>query len=191
VCQTRAQSATTTEDGLDLPRAEHDHGRMTFDVHDGPRVDERSETPTVGIRVVTPFRGMLGTRDRLLAELVSWLDGRGIEPDGPFFLRLHVIDMAGDMDIEVGALGVDDPGDDRVRPGSQPSGDYAVLAYRGSSMQANRMLLAWPEGIGREFDADPESAAWAGRFEIYRTDPRTERRKTTWLVELAFRLRTE
>jgi effector-binding domain-containing protein len=164
---------------------------MTFEVHDGPRVDDRSETPTVGIRVVTPFRGMLGTRDRLLAELVSWLGERGIEPDGPFFLRLHVIDMTGDMDIEVGALGVDDPGDDRVRRGTQPAGDYAVLAYRGSSMQANRMLLAWPAGIGREFDADPESASWAGRFEIYRTDPRTERRKTTWLVELAFRLRPE
>lgn len=161
---------------------------MPLEIIDGPRIERRAQTPTLGIRVVTPFRGMLAKRDALLAELAQWFAAHGVEPDGPFFLRLHVIDMAGDMDIEVGALAIGHPGDDRVRQGSAPAGDYAVLAYRGSSMQANRMLLNWPETVDRHFAADPESASWDGRFEIIRTDPRAERRKTAWTVELAFLL---
>ncbi|MFS0911045.1 hypothetical protein AB3M89_04585 [Microbacterium sp. 179-I 3D2 NHS] len=113
---------------------------MAFEKFDGPRVERREATPTLGIRIVTPFRGMLATRD------------------------------------------------DRVRPGEMPPGEYAVLAYRGSSLQANRMLLAWPETIGRRFDAEPDTGVWGGRFEILRTDPRHERRKTAWTIELAFLL---
>lgn len=164
---------------------------MTFDVIDGPSVEYRSEVPTVGIRLVTPFRGMLGVRDQLLAEMALWLDDQGVSTPGPFFLRLHRVDMSADMEIEVGVLGVEHLGDDRVRPGVQPAGDYAFLAYRGSSMQANRMLLGWAEDAGRNFDADAESGQWGGRFEILRTDPRIERRKTAWTVELAFLLRDE
>lgn len=161
---------------------------MVFEVGDGPRIERREAVPTVGIRLVTPFRGMLGTRDRLLEELFAWLGDREVEPAGPFYLRLHVVDMAADMEIEVGVFGVDHPGDERVAPGEQPAGDYALLAYRGSSLQANRMLLGWVEGSERRFDADAATGAWAGRFEILRTDPRIERRKTSWTTELAFLL---
>ncbi|MFS0894764.1 hypothetical protein [Microbacterium sp. 179-I 3D3 NHS] len=161
---------------------------MAFEKIDGPRVERREATATLGIRIVTPFRGMLATRDALLAELFAWLSAEGVETDGPFFLRLLTIDMAGDMEIEVGAIGVVHAGDDRVRPGEMPPGEYAVLAYRGSSLQANRMLLAWPETIGRRFDAEPDTGVWGGRFEILRTDPRHERRKTAWTIELAFLL---
>ena len=37
------------------------------------RVEERPERPYVGIRVVTPFRGMLGVYDDLLKELSAWV----------------------------------------------------------------------------------------------------------------------
>lgn len=161
---------------------------MTLDVSDGPRIEHRDAVPTLGIRLVTPFRGMLATRDRLLGELFSWLEDRDLQAEGPFFLRLHVVDMAADMDIEVGVMGLTADGDDRVRPGSVPNGDYALLAYRGSSLQANRMLQAWVGETEHRFDTDPSSGAWAGRFEILRTDPRLERLKTAWTVELAFLL---
>ncbi len=47
----------------------------------------------------------------------------GITPAGRRFLRYHVIDMAGEMDIEVGApVATPLPGDDRVRPGLLPAG---------------------------------------------------------------------
>jgi len=164
---------------------------MAFDVSDGPRIEHRDEIPTVGIRLVTPFRGMLGVRDRLLDELFSWLEDHDLQVDGPFFLGLHQVDMAADMDIEVGVMGVAVHGDDRVRPGTAPAGDYALLAYRGSSLQANRMLLGWVDASERRFDADPSTGVWAGRFEILRTDPRVERRKTAWTTELAFLLAGE
>ena len=75
-----------------------------MEVIDGPRLEHRDARPTLGIRRRTPFRGMLAERDRLLAELIAWLDGNGVRPDGPFFLRLHTVDMAGEMDIEVGVF---------------------------------------------------------------------------------------
>lgn len=161
---------------------------MTFVISDGPRIEPRDEAPAVGIRLVTPFRGMLRVRDELLAELAAWLAERDLHTPGPFFLRLHRVDMAADMEIEVGIFGVDHAGDERVRSSTQPSGDYALLAYRGSSLQANRMLLGWVDESDRQFDADPTTGAWTGRFEILRTDPRLERRKTAWTTELAFLL---
>ncbi|MCM3781081.1 GyrI-like domain-containing protein [Microbacterium hydrocarbonoxydans] len=165
---------------------------MAFEIHDGPRIETRPERQTLGIRIVTPFRGMLAVRDSLIAELSAWLAARRIEVGGPFFLRLHTVDMAGDMEIEVGVLDasvVSD--DDRVRTGSAPAGDYAIIAYRGSSMQANKTLLAWAPEQGRRFDTDPASGRWGGRFEILRADPRKEPRKTAWTVELAFLVKPE
>ena len=162
---------------------------MAFELVDDPRIEARAERPSLGIRIVTPFRGMLAVRDALIAEMSSWLHTHRIDAGGPFFLRLHHVDMAGDMEIEVGVLDTVAPGDARVRAGSAPAGDYAVLAYRGSSMQANRMLLNWAPAQGREFSTEPRSGEWDGRFEILRTDPRTERRKTAWTTELAFLLR--
>ena len=158
---------------------------------DGPRSEWRARTPTLGIRVVTPFRGMLAERDRLLSELSAWLADGAIETDGPFFLRLHVVDMAGEMDIEVGVAGVDHPGDERVRSGVMPAGTYALLAYRRSSLEANRTLQAWAQERELSFavQTEPDGDHWTGRFEILRTDPRREPRKTRWVTELAFLLR--
>jgi len=39
-----------------------------------PRVEHRQERPYVGIRVVTPFRGMLKVRDELLREVRAWIE---------------------------------------------------------------------------------------------------------------------
>jgi len=78
----------------------------------GPMIETRLAEHYVGIRTITPFRGMLGVRDKLMAELFGWLDQQKLEM-GDAFLRLHVIDMKGPMDIEVGAT-VSEPiaGDD-------------------------------------------------------------------------------
>jgi hypothetical protein len=50
-----------------------------------------------------------------MTELYEWLEERGVDP-GTAFFRLHVVDMAGRMDVEVGVTtptALD--GDDRVR----------------------------------------------------------------------------
>jgi hypothetical protein len=130
---------------------------------------------------------MLAERDRMLAELIEWVDALGVEPDGSFYMRLHTIDMAGDMDVEVGvfATGV---GDDRVTADAAPGGTYAVLRYINHSLRAHRLLFEWAEAQPIAFDMEEADAGarWAGRFEIYVTDPRTEPRKTRWQTELAF-----
>jgi hypothetical protein len=51
-----------------------------------PRVEQRPERVYVGIRLVTPFRGMLKVRDELLRE-ARRVDRRGGR--GPDRLRLH------------------------------------------------------------------------------------------------------
>ena len=68
-----------------------------------PHIVDRPRVATIGIRLVTPFRGMLAVRDGLMQEIRSWSDTHRVDL-GPLFMRLHVVDMAGDMDIEVGAV---------------------------------------------------------------------------------------
>ena len=159
-----------------------------LDIVAGPRLEARREVATLGIRETVPFRTMLSNRDRLLAELVAWLDFHGVEPAGPFFLRLHVIDMSGPMQIEVG-VAANGEGDNRVRPGILPAGEYATLAYRSKSMAANKALHAWIQQQGLTLDTapHPEGEAFACRCETYLTDPRAEPRKKEWVVELAFK----
>jgi effector-binding domain-containing protein len=157
-----------------------------------PRVVQRPELNYLGIRLVTPFRGMLGVRDQLLSELDAWLKANGIEDAGSFFLRLHVIDMNGPMDMEVGVMtaGRQEDGDDRVRPAVLPAGHYATLTYRDHAIRANRALLEWVSHNGFTLDRSHDAAGdrFACRYEAYLTDPRIEPRKTKWHVELNLRL---
>jgi hypothetical protein len=52
-----------------------------MEILEGPTVETRPDIPSVGIRVVTPFRGMLGVRDELLAEVFEWARAAGLELD--------------------------------------------------------------------------------------------------------------
>jgi effector-binding domain-containing protein len=159
----------------------------------GPLLEVRPEVATLGIRETVPFRTMLSNRDRLLAELQSWLTEKGIEPAGPFFLRLHVVNMADLMHIEVGVVASADASDDRVKPGVILPGNYAVLSYRAKSLAANKLLHTWVREHGLILDTqpDPGGEAFACRLETYLSDPRTEQRKKNWIVELAFLTRSE
>jgi len=162
-----------------------------MDLLEPPRVVERPERDYLGIRVVTPFRGMLSVRNELIDELDAWLGDRGADDLGLFFLRLHVIDMAGPMDLEVGVM-TSGPldGEGRVQPAKLPAGRYATLTYRNHSLRANRALLDWVAGEGIALDREDvaEGDHFGCRYEAFRTDPRTEPRKTKWEVELNLRL---
>ena len=157
-----------------------------------PRIDYRAEQPTLGIRVQTPFRGMFKVVDGLRKELNGWLAQQGVQPAGPPFLRYHVIDMDGEMDIEYGVpVRERMSGDGRVEPGVLPAGRYASLIYSGSGLQGNRALIEWAKQNGVPFDRwdDPKGDAFRARLETYMTDPKVEPRKTKWQVEMAVRVR--
>jgi hypothetical protein len=115
----------------------------------GPSLETRTRRATPGIRTTTPIRAMVAARDRLGAEMFDRLRRLGTPDAGPAFLRLHVVDMQGDMDIDVSVVGPDaSPGDDRLRPGDLPAGHDATLTCRDHALQANRMLLDWVAANG-------------------------------------------
>ncbi len=156
-----------------------------------PRIDERREQHTLGIRVQTPMSGMSKQVGKLMKEISAWAKQQGVEPAGPPFLRLHVIDMKGMMDIEVGfPVTAAQPGDERVRPGSLPAGRYASLIYSGPGIAGNKALIEWVRANGLVFDRwdDPQGDAFRSRYESYLTDPKTEPHKTKWEIEVAIKL---
>lgn len=134
---------------------------------------------------------MFAVVDQLRKELYTWLKAQDAAPPGPSFLRYHVIDMEGEMDIEFGIqIREPLPGDERVKPGMLPAGRYAHLIYRGPGLKPNKALLDWARENSLIWDRwkDPRGDAFRCRYEAYLTDPRTEPRKMQWDVDLAIRL---
>jgi effector-binding domain-containing protein len=109
-----------------------------------PKLEERPEQPTVGIRTQVPMRAFKKVIPQLLEEVFAWTRQHGITPVGPPFMRFHVINMEESMDVELGvpvARGV--VGDNRVTSGALPAGRYAALIYTGvrHGIKANAALL--------------------------------------------------
>ena len=162
-----------------------------MEILEGPTVETRPAIPYVGIRAVTPFRGMLGVRDELLAEVLAWSAQSGLDVVGHGFMRLNVVDMHGDMDIEVGLVTPQRTDDSsRVRSGVLPAGRYATLVYRGVGTAANRALIEWAGANDLEIDREetPAGDRFACRYEAYLTDPKIEPHKKRWRIELALKL---
>ena len=163
-----------------------------MEILEPPRVEERPAIPYVGIRVTTPFRGMLAARDRLLAEARAEIKESGIETVGYGFLRLHVIDMDGPMDLEAGyfTAGLARTVHPSLRAGSMAAGSYATMKYQDHARRANQVLQDWIRDNGLVLDRRtvPEGDEFACRYEAFWTDPAVEPRKTRWAVELAILL---
>lgn len=158
----------------------------------GPaKVYHREETLTVGIRITTPFRGMFAEVDKLRRKLTTWFGEQGIQPAGPSFLRYHVIDMGGEMDIEYGTC-VNQPvkDDGVVLVSAIPNGRYASLIYSGSGLQSNKALLQYikENNLSKDSWNTSTGEAFACRYEMYLTDPKIESRKTKWEIEVAIKL---
>jgi effector-binding domain-containing protein len=145
----------------------------------------------MGIRTIAPFKGMSKVIDRLSKEMNAWVSDHNIKTSGPPFLRFHVIDMRGFMDISFcfpvrKAL----PDDGDIKADVIPAGRYASLIYSGGGISANRTLIEWVRAQGLDFDRwDTEQGDnFRGRYETYLTDPKIEPRKSRWQVEVAIKL---
>lgn len=156
-----------------------------------PGIDERAARHYIGIRIVTYFEGMFAQTDKLFKDLRRWVNARGLAEQGPYFLRYHVIDMKGPMDIEAGFV-VTSPttGDDRIKPGVLPAGRYAHLTYSRYALRGNQALLSWAKEQQLTLDRwdTPAGDAFACRYEAYLTDYRVEPHKKKWQVDLAIKL---
>jgi effector-binding domain-containing protein len=156
-----------------------------------PQIDFRAAQPYVGIRMQVPMKGMSKVAQGLFKELSAWVKQQGIEAAGPSFLRYHVIDMAGEMDIEVGIpVASTLPGDERVSAGVLPAGRYASVIYIGNGLTGNKTLIEWAKANGIAWDRweDEKGDAFRSRYEAYLTDHKIEPRKTKWEVEVAIKL---
>jgi effector-binding domain-containing protein len=156
-----------------------------------PKIDTRPEQPYMGIRTLAPFNGMFKVIDQISKEMNRWVKANQLTPAGPPFLRYHVIDMRGTMDISYGVpVSTLLPTDGRVTPDVLPAGRYASLIYSGSGMAGNKALIEWMRANGIEFDRwDTEQGDnFRSRYETFLTDPKVEHRKTKWQIEVAIKL---
>ncbi|HEU4328119.1 MAG TPA: GyrI-like domain-containing protein [Roseiflexaceae bacterium] len=157
-----------------------------------PQLKERAEQPYVGIRTQIPMSQLPQIIPQFLDELFAWLGQRGIAPACAPFQRLHVINMEGQMDVELGipvAQAV--PGDGRVSAGVIPAGRYATLVYRGlDGIPGNRALIEWAAQQGLQWDRwdDPQGDAFRSRIESFLTDPDEEPDPNNWETEVAIKL---
>ena len=157
-----------------------------------PGIDRRTARQYVGLRIITPFEGMFAQTDKLFKELRQWVNAQGLADQGPCFLRYHVIDMQGLMDVEAGFVVTSrHAGDERVKSGVLPAGRYAHLTYSRYALRGNVALLTWikEQKLNVDREDTPKGDAFVCRYEAYLTDYRTEHRKTKWQVDLAIRLR--
>ena len=159
-----------------------------------PRIDLRSEQVYMGIRTIAPFSGMFKVVAGIRTDLSRWIKDREIVPIGPPFLRYHVIDMRGAMDISYGfPVSVALPDEGGITSDTLAAGRYASLIYIGSGLAGNKALIEWVRANGLKFDRwDTEQGDnFRCRYESYLTDPKVEHRKTRWETEVAIKLADE
>jgi effector-binding domain-containing protein len=161
-----------------------------------PKLEDRREQPSVGIRTQVAMRELPTVIPQLLGEVFGWLGQHGTPPNGAPFIRYHVIDMANKLDIELGVpVGGPVSGNGRVSAGVLPAGRYASLVYTGpyegpGLMNANAALLDWGAEQGLVWDQfdDPNGDGFVARYESYLTDPIEQPDPSKWQTEVAIRL---
>lgn len=162
-----------------------------------PKLEDRKEQRSMGIRTqVTMDEMSTGVIPQLIGEVFDWLEKHDVALGGVPFMRFHVITMTANsciMDLEIGVpVASDQAGDDRVRPGVLPAGQYASLIYTGvtNGIPANKALLDWGAEQGLVWDRwdMEEGDAFRSRFESFLTDPKNNPDPATWETEVAIRL---
>ncbi len=160
-----------------------------------PALVDREEVPYMGIRTQVTMQELgTGVIPQLHSEVMAYLQKQGVAPAGAPFIRYWVINMPGNLDIELGwpiesAL----PSDGRISAGALPAGRYASLIYTGhysGLMDANRVLIEWAKQNDIVWDCRETTAgdAFGARYESYITDPGNEPDPAKWETELAIRL---
>src|SRR5437016_3414352 len=118
-----------------------------------PKIDRRPKQVYMGIRTIAPFKGMSKVVTQISKEVNAGVGEHKVKTAGPPFLRYHVMDMRGFMDITYAVpvrKALPDDGD--VKAGELPAGRYASLIYSGGGISGNRALIEWVRGQGMDFD---------------------------------------
>ena len=157
-----------------------------------PHITERAAQHYAGIPATVPMDGIGAAVDAAFPELFGWLAAQGIPPAGPPFIRYLVIDMPGELRLELGVpVAAPITASGRIQPGILPGGRYAVLRHTGpydGLVASNAALQQWAAEHGIEFDASAagEVSTWRGRAEHYLTDPSQEPDPAKWETDVAY-----
>ena len=159
-----------------------------------PRLEHRSEQPCVAIRAQVTMAQIAHTCPPLIGEVFAWLGAHGAAPAGPVFFRYVIVEMDGQLEIDVGVpvSGRLPHGDERVRADVLPGGRYATLRHTGpytGLREATGQLLEWGSRQGPQWQASPDQQHWAARIEWYPTDPMEEPDERKWVAEIAMLVR--
>jgi hypothetical protein len=87
-----------------------------------PKIEVRKEQHTLGIRASVPLRELPRIIPAYHKEVFAFLKKQGVTPAGPPFLRYHVINMKGKLEVEVASR-------------SHPRNPATPASYRASSQQ--------------------------------------------------------
>ena len=158
-----------------------------------PTVVERAAQPYLSIVNRVPMTAINEAADRT-REVFAFIDARGIDWVAPPFFKYNVIDMAGELEIEVGVpIAAPAEGEGDVISGTLPAGRYATVTHVGHPRELEAViadLLAWAEREGLRFAKEdtPVGEVWESRLEVYSTDPATEPDMNKWETTLLFKL---
>ena len=110
-----------------------------------PTIDERAQQPYAGIRTQVSHREFPTIIPKLLDETFGWLAQQAISPAGAPFMRYHVIDMDGLMDVELG-VPVAEPvaGNGRVGAGVLPAGRASRTHSATGAINCRRIVRRSP-----------------------------------------------
>jgi len=165
----------------------------------GPEVVQLPDVSYVGFRDRVPFKGLAAHTAAMHAEFATWVLAHSVAAVGPQFLRLHVIDPAGqatvsvaipvaDSDLASAAAAADQ--DPRVVADVVPAGRYATLTYMNHGVKANLALTTWCSAQGLEIERlrDETGSTFVARLETMVADPANASRAARPHVRLDFKL---
>ncbi len=159
-----------------------------------PTVVERPAQPYVALHATVTMATIDEVALQELARISAWMDSHADAVAGDPLIRYTVIDMAGELDIEIGVPVVagHEP-DGEFRAGVLPAGRYLTTTHVGPYdrlEQATGLFVDHAARTGVRWDMvpGPRGDEWGCRLEIYPSDPRTQPDPMTWVTYLVFRL---
>lgn len=167
---------------------------------DVPTIVDRVEQPYLAASAFVTMESIGSRLPLLLSTVFDHLGSHGLAPAGPPFWRYVVIDMARQLEMQVGvpvaeASSTDASVDDeQLRAGVLPAGRYVTTVHTGHPselMQATAELLSWAaqQDLSWDMTRAADGEHWGCRLEEYLTDPATQPDMSRWQTRLAFRLR--
>jgi effector-binding domain-containing protein len=151
-----------------------------------PKIVDRAAThyAAVAAEVSMPFDEAMGPP---MEEAEAYLSGVG--DIGLAVFRYDVIDMPR-LEMQFGFMTpASVPGNDRVKPGVLPAGQYVTVTYTGpydDLESVTAVVIGWARQKAIEWDSieGPTGERFASRFELYLNGPTDEPDPQKWVTEV-------